>query len=194
MLADKFAPADEYLRFSSVYQDPGVVDQIAPDYIPEHGGFTYMTKLAALVQNYQVPGLGGFRYFTAGSGAGTPSRPDSRRKNPFNEFFDNLVVRGKAAQQIQTGDSITFVLPGFHNETNNSEFVLGPSVEMGDKIALDNLTDIDRIKAVDGPGAMLDMVHECHCCVSRSPLVGGQHEVDTLLFDLQRRSKDLASV
>lgn len=100
----------------------------------------------------------------------------------------------KIAQQIQTGDPITFVLPGFHSKTNNSEFVFGPSVDMGDKIALDNLTDIDRITAVYGPGAMLDIVHECHCCVSRSPLVGGQHEVDTLLLDLQQRIKDLASV
>lgn len=93
MLADKFAPADEYVRFSSVYKDPGVVDKIDLDCIPEHhlemplfysvckqrdGGFTYMTKLTALVQNYQVSDLDGFRYFTAGSGDGTPraGRPD----------------------------------------------------------------------------------------------------------------------
>jgi L-tyrosine isonitrile synthase len=208
MLADKFGPANEYVRFSSVYKGPDVVDQIALNHLPEHhlempsfysvyqrpdGGFGYLTKAAAVEHNYQVSEVEGYRYFVPGPRDDAPAPVDrimdiveSYRKNPFGEIFDNSVVREKIAQRVAAGQPIPFVLPGFHGKTDNPDFVFGPSVDMGDKVALDNLTEmLDAVKAAYDPGAVLHIVHECHFYVGRSPLVGSRRQLDTYLHDFR---------
>ena len=218
MLADKFGDSDEYVRFSSVYKSPEVREQIALNYVPEHhlempsfysvckradGGFEYLTKSAALEQNYRLAEVEGYRFFAPSMSGRIPELAadqimdilETYRKNPFDEVFDNSLIKAKLGALVHTGQPIQFVLPGFHGKTNNPDFVFGPSVDLGERVALNHLTGmLDEINSVYAPGAILNIAHECHFYVGRSPLVGSQQDVDCYLSDFRKMIGNRADV
>jgi hypothetical protein len=77
MLMDKLGHK-KFIRFSSVYKDPSVLDQVALNYIPNHhlempsfncvvrlksGEYAYLTRKEALARGYKVSTMSGYRYF-----------------------------------------------------------------------------------------------------------------------------------
>lgn len=218
MLADRFGASDEHIRFSSVYKSPEVCEQIALNYVPEHhmempsfysvckradGGYSYLTMSDALERNYRIAEVQGYRFFEPATNDGIPESAAERiteilekyRKNPFGEVFDNSKIKAKVSALVQTGQPIPLVLPGFHGKTNNPDFVFGPSVDLGERVALNHLIGLlDEINAVYPPGAVLHITHECHFYVGRSPLVGSQEEVDSYLRDFRAMIGNRADV
>ncbi len=107
---------------------------------------------------------------------------DSFRKNPFSEQFDSSEIRERLRYFVGCRAAIHFVFPGFHGKINNPDFVVGECVDMGDYVGLMNLRSlIDRIGAVYAPGARLNIVHECHFYVGRSPLIGTEEQANRYL-------------
>jgi pyoverdine/dityrosine biosynthesis protein Dit1 len=108
------------------------------------------------------------------------------RKNPFNETFGNSANKGKIRNCVRVGQPITLVLPGFHGKTNNPDFVFGPSVDMGDKVAFVHLANlVKQIKSVYAPGAVLYLTHEGHFLGERCPLLGTSDDLDLYLRDFR---------
>jgi hypothetical protein len=111
---------------------------------------------------------------------------ESYRKNPYGQVFPNSVIKSKIRSFVRKAEPIILVLPGFHGKTNNPNLVFGPSVDMGDKIAIDHLTNLlDQIKSIYPPGAVLYITHEGHFLGDRCPLLGSSHGLDAYLRDFR---------
>lgn len=107
---------------------------------------------------------------------------DSFRKNPFSECFGSSEICGKLRHFVERNAPIQFVFPGFHGKINNPDFVVGECADMGDYVGLTTMRSlIDRIGAVYAPGARLNIVHECHFYVGRSPLIGTEDQTNRYL-------------
>lgn len=107
---------------------------------------------------------------------------DSFRKNPFSERFGSSEICARLRYFVESDAPILFIFPGFHGKINNPDFVLGECADMGDYVGLTTLRSlIDQIGAVYAPGARLNIVHECHFYVGRSPLIGTEDQANQYL-------------
>ncbi|MGV0816072.1 L-tyrosine/L-tryptophan isonitrile synthase family protein [Mycolicibacterium boenickei] len=210
MLSDRLGNQSDFVRFSSVYKTPEVIDQVALNHLPVHhlempsfysvckkhdGSFGFIKRSEAISRGLETSDVGGYRYFNPDPAEAVAVILDSYRKNPFNEVFDISDVEDRIRRVTRTRQPIPLILPGFHGKTNNPNFVFGPSIDMGEKIALTHLCKLlDDIKAAYAPGAVLHVVHECHFYVGRSPLIGTQNDVDSYLSDLRRMFAERADI
>jgi pyoverdine/dityrosine biosynthesis protein Dit1 len=116
---------------------------------------------------------------------------DSYRKNPFAEVFDSTVIKAKLSEFVLENKPIEFVLPAFHGKINNPDFVSGVGADMGDAVGLQNLRSmIHKIGEVYKPGCIVNVVHEAHFYVGRSPLIGSADSVDQYLSDFRKLVND----
>lgn len=210
MLADHFGDPSRYIRFSSVYKPPQVTDQIALNYVPNHhrempsfysvwrradGSFSYVTHADAAARGLEVSEVKGYRFFGSDPTQQILRVLERYRKNPFNEQFDASGVEDKIRQRVLLGGRLDFMFPGFHGKIDNPDFVFGPSVDLGDKVGLETLQDLlGEIGDVYEPGAHLNIMHEGHYYVGRSPLIGSQDAADTYLADFRKLVGDAPNI
>ena len=122
---------------------------------------------------------------------------DSYRKNPNFEKFDPTKICEKIKYFVDNNLKMLLVFPGFHGKTKNSDMVLGASVDMGEAIALQNISGLlDKIRAIYDPGVILYIIHEGHFLIGKSAFISTEDQLNQFLHDFRKilsQYKDIKS-
>lgn len=112
---------------------------------------------------------------------------NSYRKNPYNEKFDGTNIIRKIEYFYENKLPITMIFPGFHGKINNPKFVLGPSLDMGDYVALKHIAGMcEKIREVYPHGVEFNIVHEGHFYVGKTPLITSSNNLDKYLLQFRK--------